>query len=299
MISTPRRRLGRFTVSAIGLGAMPLSMGGNAKPSHDQAIATVHAALDAGVTLLDTADIYAPSWDAMGHNERIVAEALASWSGQSGSVVVATKGGITRRSAATDFGRDGSVEYLRQAALASRERLGVETIDLYYWHRPDRHRRYAESVEALATLKDEGIIAEIGISNANVEELSLALEILGDGGLAAVQNEFSPKFNHTSYQELRWCADHGVAFLPWSPLGGTSGGATAVGERFPVIGDVARARGVSPQRVTLAWELSLGDHVIPIPGASRPTSIADSAGALTLELSADDLERISAAVLSR
>lgn len=198
MISTPRRRLGRFTVSAIGLGAMPLSMGGNAKPSHDQAIATVHAALDAGVTLLDTADIYAPSWDAMGHNERIVAEALASWSGQSGSVVVATKGGITRRSAATDFGRDGSVEYLRQAALASRERLGVETIDLYYWHRPDRHRRYAESVEALATLKDEGIIAEIGISNANVEELSLALEILGDGGLAAVQNEFSPKFNHTS-----------------------------------------------------------------------------------------------------
>ncbi len=262
-------------------------------------MATVHAALDAGVTLLDTADIYAPSWDQMGHNERIVAEALGSWGGDRSQVVVATKGGITRKSAEQDFRRDGSLEYLREAALASRERLGVETIDLYYWHRPDRHRRYGESIEALATLKSEGIISEIGISNANVEEIRVAVEVLGEGGLAAVQNEFSPKFNHTSYPELEYCAKHGIAFLPWSPLGGTGGGATAVGEKFPVIGEVAAAHDASPQQVTLAWELSLANNVIPIPGASKPASIINSAAAIDLELSADALERISAAVLNR
>lgn len=299
MTTTKQRKLGRFTVSAIGLGAMPFSMGGNTKPSHEQAIATVHAALDAGVTLIDTADIYAPSWDTMGHNERIVAAALASWEGDRSSIVVASKGGITRRSAEEDFRRDGSLEYLREAALASRERLGVASIDLYYWHRPDRHRLYSESIEALATLQQEGIITEIGISNANVEEIRVAVEALGAGGLAAVQNEFSPKFNHTSYPELQYCHKHGIAFLPWSPLGGTSGGAVAVGQKHPVIGEVARAHGVSPQQVTLAWELSLADNVIPIPGASKPASIIDSAAAIDLELTEEQLEAISAAVLSR
>ena len=297
MTATKQRKLGHFTVSAIGLGAMPFSMGGNVKPSHDQAVETVHAALDAGVTLIDTADIYAPSWDTMGHNERIVADALASWGGDRSRVVVATKGGITRRSAETDFRRDGSLEYLREAALASRERLGVESIDLYYWHRPDRHRRYGESIEALATLRDEGIISEIGISNANVEEIRVAVEILGEGGLAAVQNEFSPKFHHTSYAELQYCHKHGIAFLPWSPLGGTSGGASAVGDRFPVIGEVAAARGVSPQQVTLAWELSLADNVIPIPGASKPASIINSAAAIDLELTGEELVALNAAIL--
>lgn len=299
MTATKQRKLGRFSVSGIGLGAMPFSMGGGAHPSHDQAIETIHAALDAGVTLIDTADIYAPSWDSVGHNERMVAEGLASWAGDASGIVVATKGGITRRSAAADFGRDGSPGYLREAALASRERLGVETIDLYYWHRPDRHRLYSESIEALATLRDEGVIAEIGISNASIEEIAVAIEVLGPGGLAAVQNEFSPKFNHTSYPELTYCAKHGIAFLPWSPLGGTGGGAAAVGERFPVIGEVARAHDASPQQVTLAWELSLADNVVPIPGASRPASIIDSAAAVDLELSALELERISASLLNR
>lgn len=296
---TSHRRIGQYTVSAIGLGAMPFSMGGNTKPSHEDAVRVVHAALDAGITLIDTADIYAPSWDTMGHNERIVAEAIASCEGDTSDVVVATKGGITRRSEEADFGRDGSLEYLRQAALASRERLGVDVIDLYYWHRPDRTRLYADSIAALATLKDEGIIAEIGISNANIEEVKVALDVLGEGGLAAVQNEFSPRFNHTSYPELTFCGEHGVAFLPWSPLGGTSGGATALGERFPAISEVAHAHGVSPQQVTLAWELSLGDHVIPIPGASRPASIIDSARALTLELTHEETDRIARALLQQ
>jgi len=286
------RRIGSLSVSPLGLGAMPSSMGGNVKPSHDQAIATVHAALDAGITLIDTADIYAPSWDTMGHNEKIVAEALGSWSGDASQIFIATKGGITR-SEGEVWGRDGSAAYLRSALEKSLEALGRDSVDLYYWHRPDRSIRYAEGVEALAALKQEGLIAEIGVSNANVEELDVAREVLGEGGLAAVQNEFSPRFHHTSHGELKYCGEHGIAFVPWSPLGGTGGGSKAVGEKFPQVARVAEARGVSPQQVVLAWELSLGEHVIPIPGASRPESITDSAQAMTLELSASELEDLS------
>lgn len=293
-MTTPRR-IGPYTVSAIGLGAMPLSLRGSLPP-RDRAIATIHAALEAGVTLIDTADIYAPSWDTMGHNETLVAEALAAYPGNTSHVVVATKGGITR-SEGEQWGRNGSAEYLRTAAEASRERLGVDSIDLYYWHRPDRTRLYADSVAALAELKADGIIREIGISNANVEEIQLARQVLGDGVLVAVQNEFSPRFHHTSKPELDYCAKHGIAFLPWSPLGGTGGGAASVGQRYPAIAEIADAHGVSPQRVTLAWELALGEHVIPIPGASRPESITDSAHAMTLQLTEDELRRLNAAIL--
>ena len=294
-MSNPRR-LGQHAVSPIGLGAMPLSFGGSDKPFQEQAVATVHAALDAGVTLIDTADIYAPSWDSMGHNERIVADALSTWPGDKTHVKVATKGGITRGEGEM-WGRDSSPEYLRSRAEAALEILGVSTLDLFYLHRPDRTRLYAHAIEALATLKSDGLIADIGISNANVEEIQIAIDVLGEGGLAAVQNEFSPKFNHTSKQELDFCGEHGIAFLPWSPLGGTHGGAKAVGTKYPVIGEIASARGVSPQQVTLAWELALGEHVIPIPGASRPESIQDSAHAMALVLSPDEVAAISDAVL--
>ena len=292
-----QRRLGQFSLSAIGLGAMPFSLGGDRVVTHEQAIATVHAALDAGITLIDTADIYAPAWDQMGHNERIVAEGVRTWGGDAPGIVVATKGGITRHEG-EGWGRNSAASYLRGAAHASRERLGVDTIDLYYLHRPDRSRPYAEAIEVLATLKQEGVIAEIGISNANVEEIRIALDVLGEGGLAAVQNEFSPRFNHTSWQELVFCAEHGIAFVPWSPLGGV-GGAAAIGGRFPVVVEVADAHGVSPQQVVLAWELGLGEHVVPIPGASRPASITDSARAMGLALHPDEQERLSATLLQR
>ena len=290
-MTAPTRRIGSLSVSALGLGAMPLSMGRGEPAPADRATATIHAALDAGVTLLDTADIYAPSWDTMGHNEELVAEALRSWGGDRSSVTLATKGGITR--SAEGGGRDGSASYLRSALEKSLAALEIDSVDLYYWHRPDRSIRYAEGVEALAALKEEGLIREVGISNANVEEIDVALEVLGDGGLAAVQNEFSPTFFHTSRRELEHCGEHGIAFVPWSPLGGTGGGASAVGERFPQIQRIAESHGVSPQQVVLAWELSLGEHVVPIPGASRPESISDSARAMTLELSAEDLEQLN------
>ncbi|OAH49080.1 aldo/keto reductase [Microbacterium oleivorans] len=288
-----QRTLGPFTVSAIGLGAMPVSMNGNGIPSHEDAVTTVRAALDAGVTLIDTADIYAPSWDEMGHNERIVADALAGWDGDRSSIVVATKGGITR-TAEKDFGRDGSLDYLRSAVQKSLQNLKVDVIDLYQYHRPDRWMVYGEIMQNLKTLQDEGLVRTVGISNASVEEIQIAQEVLGEGGLTSVQNEFSPR-HPGSYGELTYCVEHGIPFLPWSPLGGI-GGAGTVGERFTAFAEIGREHGVSPQQVVLAWELSLGETVIPIPGASRPASITDSFQARNLELSADELARCSAAV---
>lgn len=292
-----QRRIGQFTVSAIGLGAMPLSMRRDDQtPSEEQADATIHAALDAGVTLVDTADIYAPSWDQMGHNERLVARALRSYGRDTSNVVVATKAGITR-SEGEAWGRNSAPEYLRRRLELALEALGRDQLDLFYLHRPDRTRVYATVMETYAGFRAEGLIKEIGISNANVEEIQIAIDVLGDGVLAAVQNEFSPRFNHTSKPELDFCAKRGIAFLPFSPLGGTGGGAKEVGERYPLIAEIAQAHDVSPQQVTLAWELAMGDNVIPIPGASRPESIVDSAKAMDLTLTDEELSAISKAVL--
>ncbi|HNV12175.1 MAG TPA: aldo/keto reductase [Propionibacteriaceae bacterium] len=283
------RKLGPFTVSSIGLGAMPFSMGSNVRPSREQAIATVHAALDAGVTYIDTADIYAPSWDTMGHNEEIVAAALASYGPHEG-VVVGTKGGITREEGER-WGRNGSPEYIRLAVEASLRALDVDVIDLYQWHRPDRWRVYGEVIQTFANLQQEGLIRAVGISNANVEEIEVALTVLGEGGLASVQNEFSPRFR-SSEDELDYCGEHGVAFLAWSPLGGTGSASKEVGQRFTAFADIASDHGTSPQQVVLAWELAKGDHVIPIPGASRPASITDSAKAADLVLTSDEIGRL-------
>ncbi|GMM97764.1 MULTISPECIES: aldo/keto reductase [Microbacterium] len=289
------RTLGPYTVSAIGLGAMPVSMNrDNTYPARDDAIAMIHAALDAGVTLIDTADIYAPADAEMGHNEQIVRDALASWGGDTDGIVVATKGGIVRQ-ADGGVGRDGSLPYLRSAVEKSLRNLGIDAIDLYQYHRPDRWMVYGDIMDNLKTLREEGKVQQIGISNASVEEIDIARQVLGEGVLVSVQNEFSPK-HPGSYDELQHCAEHGIAFLPWSPLGGTGGGARDVGERFGAFAAIADDHGVSPQQVVLAWELSLADVVIPIPGARRPASITDSARAADLQLSDDELSRCSAAV---
>ena len=288
------RTLGPFDVSAIGLGCMPMSMNNDHEyPSREESVATIHAALDAGVTLLDTADIYAPSWDTFGHNEELVAAALHAYGTLPDGLVVATKGGITRGPGDT-WGRDGSMSYLRSAVEGSLRRLGRDVIDLYQWHRPDRSMDYAEVVGNFAALVQEGKVRCVGISNANVEEIRIAQDVLGPGGLVSVQNEFSPRYRK-SEGELRYCAEQGIAFLPWSPLGGTGGGGRSVGTEFSVFADIAADHGVSPQQVVLAWELALSERVIPIPGARRDASIVDSAAAADLVLNEDELARCSAA----
>ncbi|WP_349897532.1 aldo/keto reductase [Parafrigoribacterium soli] len=277
------RRIGDVTVSAIGLGGMPLSVQG--RPDRDRAIATVHAALDAGITLIDTADAYTLDADGQGHNELLIAEALAAYPGDSSAVLIATKGGLIHRDV-SPWDRDGSPEHLKRAAEESRERLGVDSIGLYQFHRPDPAVEYRESIEALAALLDDGVIRMAGISNASVEQITLANEVL-DGRLASVQNRFSPVYRD-SMPELEYCAHHEIAFLPWSPLGGIGKGAEVFASQ-PAFTEVSDELGISPQRLALAWELALEHVVIPIPGSTRPESIRDSAAAAELVLTAEQL----------
>ncbi len=280
------RRIGAVEVSAIGLGAMPMSVEG--RPDEDRALATLHAALDAGVTLIDTADAYFAQADGPGHNELLVAKALATHS-RGKDVLVATKGGHTRPDGG--WGLDGSPEYLRRACEQSLSRLGVEAIGLYQFHRPDPEVPYAESVGALSELLDEGKILMAGISNADPDQIRLTRDVLGTG-LAAVQNQFSPAYR-SSERELELCHELGVAFLPWSPLGGISK-ARELGSAYAPFARIAQAHGVSPQQVCLAWMLAKSPVVVPIPGASRPETIRDSAAAADLTLTAEELAELDA-----
>jgi aryl-alcohol dehydrogenase-like predicted oxidoreductase len=284
-----QRTLGSWTVSAVGLGGMPMSIEG--RPDEDRSVATIHAALDAGVTLIDTADAYHLHADEVGHNEELIARALRSYGGDTSAVLVATKGGHLRPGDGT-WTKNGDPTYLKHAAKESARRLGVDAIGLYQFHRPDPAVPYADSVGALAELLDEGVIEMAGISNADVAQIDLANEVLG-GRLVSVQNQFSPRFR-SSQGELEHCAALGVAFLPWSPLGGIAN-AGELGSTHAAFQQVADAHDVSVYQVTLAWELALAPVVIPIPGASRPESIRDSARAVDLVLTDDEVARLSAA----
>ncbi|TCO64986.1 aldo/keto reductase [Actinocrispum wychmicini] len=280
------RRIGDTQVSEIGLGAMPLSVEG--RPDEPQGLATVHAALDAGITLIDTADAYSLSGADTGHNESLIAKALATYGSDTSDVLVATKGGHVR-TADGAWTLDGSPEHIKQACAASLKRLGVEAIGLYQFHRPDPRVPVADSVGALRDLLDEGKIRYAGVSNFDPAEIRAANSILG-GRLAAVQNQFSPSFR-SSEPELDLCAELGIAFLPWSPFGG-SDNAGRLGDRFAVFAEVGQAHEVSPQQVCLAWMLAKADVVIPIPGSSRPQSIRDSAAASDLELSPAEIDKL-------
>lgn len=282
-----QRRIGHRTVGAIGLGGMPMSV--REHNDEDLGIRTIHTALDCGVTLIDTADAYSTDEAAFGHNEELIARALRSYGAGAKDVLVATKGGHTRRG--TDWGLDGSPEYLRKACEESLRRLGVEAIGLYQHHRPDPEVDYAETMGGLESLLADGLIVAAGISNASPEQIRLAHEILGEG-LVSVQNEFSPRFR-SSEPELELCTELGIAFLPWSPLGGMSG-AGELGDRFSAFAEVGTRYGVSPQQVALAWELAKSPVVIPIPGASRVESVRDSVAAGELRLDEEDLAKLDA-----
>ena len=283
------RLLGDVNVSSIGLGGIPMSIEG--RPDRDRSLATIHAALDAGVTLIDTADAYHLHADEVGHNESLIAEGLRTWGGDASDVLVATKGGHLRPGDGS-WTVDGSPQHLRQAVEDSLQRLGVDAIGLYQFHRPDPGVPYAESVGVLAELLDAGKIRLAGISNADPDQIRLAQEVLG-GRLVSVQNQYSPAFR-SSQRELDLCAELGLAFLPWSPLGGISR-AGELGSRFEAFESVARNHHVSPQQVALAWELAQAPVVIPIPGASRPSSIQDSVLAADLILAPEELTALDAA----
>ncbi len=277
------RTIGRTEVSAVGLGEMQLSLAD--RPDEAQGVRTIHAALDAGVTLIDTADAYCADGSEMGHGERLTATALKSY-GDTEHVLVATKGGYVRDLKGAWL-TDGSPAYLRQACDASLTALGVPAIGLYQHHRPDPEVPYADTLGTLKELHDAGKVRMVGISNADSGQIRQAVDILGDA-LVSVQNQYAPN-SRSSEDELRLCAELGLAFLPWSPLGGAGSASQSAGTAFT---EVAAEHGVSPQQVALAWMLAKSPTVIPIPGSSRPETILDSAAAADLDLTADQLARL-------
>jgi aryl-alcohol dehydrogenase-like predicted oxidoreductase len=286
MTQAPTRTLGDAELYPIGLGGMPLSLKG--RPPEDQAIRTIHAALDAGVNLIDTADAYAYDETDTGHNERLIAKALR---GRRDGVLVATKGGHVRRGQAWEV--DGRPEHIRAACEASLRALETEVIDLYQFHRPDPAVPYAESIGAFKALQDEGKVRWVGISNATVAQLEEALGIVD---VVSVQNQLALNFTGPLERgEVQACEERGIAFLPWSPLGGI--GRADATEAVAPVNAAAERHGVSPQQVALAWLLALSPRMLVIPGASRPETIADSARAAELALSEAEVQDISAAVV--
>ena len=297
-----QHKLGNREVSAVGIGLMNVSWiwsnGAALDPVRRQesAIPAIHAGLDAGITLLDTADIYAPTWDAFGHNEIFAAEALKTWSGtkeQKAKVVIATKAGITRQPGER-WGRNGTLDYLLRAAEASAGRLGVDKIDLWQHHRLDPDVVFETQFSNVLALKERGIVDQIGVSNYDANQLEIAVKMGGtpeEGGIVSVQNEFSPRYRY-DLDVLEVCEKYGITFLPWSPLGGVRTKSEI--SEASVFEELAPKYSATPFAVALAWEMRYSSSVLPIPGATRAESILDCVSATEIELSDDDFEHISA-----
>jgi aryl-alcohol dehydrogenase-like predicted oxidoreductase len=260
---------------------MPLSLAG--RPNERDAMRVIHAALDAGVTLVDTADVYCLDHRDIGHNEELVARALREWSGPRDEILVATKGGLERPRG--DWTVNAHPRRLKQACEASLRALGVGTIALYQLHAPDDAVPFADSVGALAELAREGKIRHVGLSNVNVAQIEEALGIVN---VVSVQNRCNPFERHAlANGVVQACADRGITFLAHSPVGGH--GAQARVERHPTLAAVAARNGLSAYQVAIAWLLASSPAVVPIPGASRTKSILSSVAAAEAKLGADDL----------
>lgn len=274
-----QRAIGNRQVCEIGYGAMWLGVQG--RPSEQQAQETLRAALNAGVTLIDTADAYCLDETDMGHNERQVAQALRDFSGRN-DVLVASKAGHTRPGGSWDV--DGRPEYLKRACEQSLRALGVETIDLYQYHRPDPKVPYEDSIGAFADLKREGKIRLVGLSNVSRAHLDAARTIVE---IASVQNEFSLwRRDDETNGVLEGCTDAGIAYLPYSPYGGSSN-ARNLGSLAPLT-EIAERHSSSPYQIILSWLLAKSPVMIPIPGTTWPDRVRDSVAAATVRLTADE-----------
>jgi aryl-alcohol dehydrogenase-like predicted oxidoreductase len=263
------------------------------RPPEEQGIRVIQAALEAGVTLIDTADVYCLDDREIGHNERLIARALRSFSGKTDEVIVATKGGMQRPG-----GRwiaAGRPEQLRAACERSLKSLGVERIDLYQLHTPDRAVPLTESVGALADLQREGKIRWVGLSNVSVAEIRQAQSVVR---VTTVQNRLNPFFREAlSEGVLEYCTNQGIGFLAYSPVGGGRLNRKLPGH--PVLQPIATRLGVTPHVLVLAWVLARSPGVIVIPSARTVEHAVDSTIAASLSLSEAELSAITAAEFSR
>lgn len=275
---------GAPAVTAVGFGAMPLSISG--RPDEAQGLKVIHSALDAGMTLVDTADVYCIDDDDIGHNERLVAKALIAWSGDRDSILVATKAGLTRPGGRWET--NGRPAHLKAACERSLAALGVDRIDLYQFHAPDPEVPFADSVGAFAELQGEGKVRWVGLSNVSVGHLEAVRGIVE---VATVQNRFNPFFKESPHGGvIKYCNDNRIGYLAYSPVGGGRLNRKLPGH--PVLQPIAEAHGVSPHAVTLSWVLARSPNVIIIPGARAVDHVLDSAGSAELELSPEELQAI-------
>lgn len=258
-----------------------------------RALATLHAALDAGVTLLDTADAYCLDDTETGHNERLIARALETWSGDRAGITVATKGGLVR-----PRGRwvpNGRARHLRAAAEASLAALGVDRIDLYQLHAPDPRTPFATSVRALARLVDDGIAAEVGVCNVTLGQLREACDL---APIAAVQVALGPLDDDPLRNGVaEYCAGHGITLLAHSPLGGPRKARKLA--KIPALRWVAERRDATPHEVALAWLHDLAPVVVSLPGATRPQTAGSVGRAARLALDDDDRAALDRALPGR
>jgi len=264
---------------AIGLGCMRLSTA----PDRDDArsIAVIHAALDAGATLLDTSNAYCHDATETGHNERLIAEALRTWAGDRSKAEVATKGGLLRPGG--KWVADAKAKALRAACEASRRALGVDVIDLYQLHAVDPKTPFETSVRALATLQSDGLVRRIGLCNVTVGQIESARQI---AEIASVQVSMSPLDDENLRNGVaEYCRDYGIRLIAYRPLGGERVNRLA---KDPVLAEAAARHGVTPAEVALAWLMDLSPRVTPIPGATHVENARSIARVMSVRLTDDD-----------
>lgn len=266
-----------LTVHRLGFGAMSLAGSHNMGWTDDVngAKQVLQHAIDLGVDFVDTADMYGN-----GSSELLVGDSVDA---ARDDVVIATKGGILKQPDATTV-LNGEPTYLRNAALRSRIRLGVDAIDLYQYHRPDPDVPIEESARALADLVDAGVVRHVGLSNVTVDQIEAAREIVD---IATVQNEYSVA-NRANDDVLEYCEDNGIGFIPYSPLD-----KAALGERTDVLDEIAAAHDATRYQVALAWLLARSPVILPIPGTADPEHLAENVAATRIELSDDELSRLA------
>lgn len=287
------RELGntRVMLFPIGLGAMPMSIAG--RPPEKQAIATIHQALDLGVNFIDTADAYCQDESDKHHNEKLIYKALQQYSGDTSQVIVATKGGLMRPNGA--WTQNGNPDHLRQTIRESFEALGGnKAIDLWQYHSPDPNYAIEDSLAPVKEAVDQGLIRFVGVSNFSVEQIKRARCVVE---IVSVQNQYNPWHRNPELDGvLSYCEAEGLTFLPWSPLGGSR----RVQQLSSISGisDLATQKGVSMYSLILAWMLSRSTAIVPIPGASKPESIADSVTAAQVRLTDDEIAIVDQAISS-